>query len=110
MSFLLREGFDSNPIPPKLFSATLEMVLRNLDWDRDGLSINGETLNHLRFANDLILFPEYPKGLEQMLQQILDEIPKAGLSMNINKTKIITKGSQFYNITINMEEIDYVEK
>ncbi|GBP61518.1 hypothetical protein EVAR_43988_1 [Eumeta japonica] len=63
-------------VSPKLFSATLEMVFTNLDWDRNGLNINGETLNHLRFADDLILFSACPERLEQRLQQLSDEITK----------------------------------
>ncbi|GBP43505.1 Retrovirus-related Pol polyprotein from type-1 retrotransposable element R2 [Eumeta japonica] len=101
----IRQG---DAVSPKLFSATLEMVIRNLDWDKNGLNVNGETLNHLRFADDPILFSECPKRLVQMLQQLSDESAKSELSENTNKTKIMANGSQTYNIRVNMEEIDYV--
>lgn len=58
--------------------------------------INGENLNHLRFADDLILFSECPKKLEKMLQQLSDESEMAGFLMNTNKTKMMT--THIYNI------------
>ncbi|GBP53971.1 Retrovirus-related Pol polyprotein from type-2 retrotransposable element R2DM; Endonuclease [Eumeta japonica] len=39
----VRQG---DPVSPKLFSAALEMIFRNLDWNKNGLNINGENLNH----------------------------------------------------------------
>lgn len=101
----VRQG---DPISPKLFSAVLEVIFRNLEWDDCGLNINGEKLNHLRFADDLILFSECPKALEQMLQQLSDQSSKAGLSMNTTKTKIMSNAPQTYLITVNEEQIEYV--
>lgn len=75
----VRQG---DPISPKLFSAVLELIFRNLDWKEQGLNINGENLSHLRFADDLILFSECPKTLQQMLQQLSDQSAAAGLTMN----------------------------
>ncbi|GBP16134.1 hypothetical protein EVAR_9854_1 [Eumeta japonica] len=49
------------------------MIFRNLDWNKNGLNINGENLNHLRFADDLILFSKCPIKLEQMLQQLSNQ-------------------------------------
>ncbi|KAJ8735284.1 hypothetical protein PYW07_006904 [Mythimna separata] len=103
----VRQG---DPISPKLFSAALEMIFKNLDWNKNGLNINGENLNHLRFADDLILFSECPKILEQMLQELSEESIKAGLTMNTTKTKIMTNSSQTYNIIVNMEKIEYVDE
>ncbi|GBP03547.1 Retrovirus-related Pol polyprotein from type-2 retrotransposable element R2DM; Endonuclease [Eumeta japonica] len=70
----VRQG---DPISPKIFSAVLEMIFRNLNWTKNGLNINGENLNHLRFADDLILFSEDARTLEIMLQQLSDESVKA---------------------------------
>lgn len=86
------------------------MIFRNLQWDHEGLNINGEKLNHLRFADDLILFAECPIKLEQMLQQLSDQSAEAGLTMNTAKTKIMTNSSQTHTITVNSEKIEYVEE
>ncbi|GBP88546.1 Retrovirus-related Pol polyprotein from type-2 retrotransposable element R2DM; Endonuclease [Eumeta japonica] len=91
----VRQG---DPVSSKLFSAALEMIFRNLDWNKNGLNINDENLNHLRFADDLILFAECPIKLEQMLQQLSNQSIIARLSMNTSKTKIMTNASHSYNI------------
>ncbi|CAF4752853.1 unnamed protein product [Pieris macdunnoughi] len=104
----VRQG---DPISPKLFSAVLEMIFRNLNWTRMGLNINGQNLNHLRFADDLILFSEDAGTLGLMLQQLSNESAKAGLSMNLTKTKIMTNAQLTVNneqIIVNNEPIEYV--
>ena len=47
----VRQG---DPISPKLFTACLEMVFREIKWN-GGVNINGEQLSHLRFADDVVL-------------------------------------------------------
>ncbi|CAH2098347.1 unnamed protein product [Euphydryas editha] len=103
----VRQG---DPISPKLFSAVLEKIFRNLEWNDYGLNVNGENLNHLRFADDLVLFSECPRTLQQMLQQLSDQSAKAGLTMNTNKTKIMTNSSKSHNILVNMQQIEYVDE
>ncbi|GBP41381.1 Juvenile hormone epoxide hydrolase [Eumeta japonica] len=73
----MSEDVKGDPISPKIFSAVLKMIFRNLNWTKNGLNINGENLNHLRFADDLILFSEDARTLEIMLQQLSDESVKA---------------------------------
>lgn len=48
----VRQG---DPLSPKLFIAVLENIFRNLNWDNLGLNINGVKLNHLRFADDIVI-------------------------------------------------------
>lgn len=103
----VRQG---DPISPKLFSAVLETIFRRLDWDNFGINVNGEKLSHLRFADDLILFSECPNTLERMLQQLSDESAKAGLSMNVAKTKIMSNSSAKEAITINNQQLEYVNE
>lgn len=72
----VRQG---DPISPKLFTAVLEQIYRNLDWSQYGLNIDGESLSHLKFADDLVLFSENSHELQIMLQQLSDESDKAFL-------------------------------
>ena len=51
----VRQG---DPMSPKLFSAVLEQVFRCFDWNKYRLNVNGVQLNHLRFADDLILIQQ----------------------------------------------------
>ncbi|KAL0872137.1 hypothetical protein ABMA27_004554 [Loxostege sticticalis] len=51
----VRQG---DTISPKLFTAALENVFRKLDWSDKGISIDGERLNNLRFADDIVLISD----------------------------------------------------
>ncbi|CAF4882123.1 unnamed protein product [Pieris macdunnoughi] len=102
----VRQG---DPLSPKLFTAVLENIFRNLGWEHFGISINGLNLNHLRFADDIVVFADKPSILQTMLQQLNDESRKAGLSMNPTKTKVMTNAIK-ENIVIGQENIEYVDE
>ena len=46
-------------ISPKLFTACLERVFKGIDWNQSGIAIDGESLNHLRFADDIVLISKF---------------------------------------------------
>ena len=46
----VRQG---DTISPKLFTASLESTFRKTNWEGKGVNIDGEYLNHLRFADDI---------------------------------------------------------
>lgn len=54
------------------------------------MNINGRFLNHLRFADDIVLIAPNLEQLEMMLLQLNAESQKIGLKMNLSKTKIMT--------------------
>ncbi len=75
-------------ISPKLFTACLEMVLRDIDWD-GGININGELLNHLRFADDIVLIAKTTSELQAMLTKLNTQSKAVGLQLNRMKTKFM---------------------
>ncbi|XP_013383867.1 uncharacterized protein LOC106154146 [Lingula anatina] len=82
----VRQG---DTISPKLFTAALERIFRDLDWQDKGINIDGTRLNHLRFADDIIIVADDAKDLEEMLEALADESAKSGLKMNTSKTKVM---------------------
>ena len=52
---------------PKLFTVVLEEVFKNLEWEAAGIQINGENLNNLKFADDIVLMRESTDELQQMI-------------------------------------------
>ena len=56
-------------ISPKLFNAGLEEIFRKLNWS-SGININGERLNHLRFADDIVIVGETIEEVEEMLREL----------------------------------------
>ena len=49
----------------------------------------GRNINNLRYANDTTLMRESKKELKSLLMKVKEESEKAGLKLNIQKTKIV---------------------
>ncbi|KAL6738932.1 hypothetical protein Aduo_012428 [Ancylostoma duodenale] len=76
---VVRQG---DPVSPNLFAACLESVIRNCDWSTSGVLIDGKRLNHLRFADEIVLITRSPDDASEMLRQLDEEGRKAGLNIN----------------------------
>ena len=64
---------------PKLFNAGLEQVFRRLNRENKGIQINGEKLNHLKFADDTVLISNTCEEAEVMLNEVNVESGKLGM-------------------------------
>ena len=56
------------------------------------IKIAGRNINNLRFAYDTTLMAESEEELRSLLMKVKEESEKAGLKLNIQKTKIMTSG------------------
>ena len=74
----VRQG---DTISPKLFKAALESIFRRLTWETRAMKKDGEYLCHLRFAHDILICPNTPRKLQQMLYELADESENQGLKM-----------------------------
>ncbi len=81
-----------------------------LNWEEKGIKIQGEMLNNLRFADDVILISCSREELQQMANEFEKESKKAGLTMNISKTALLSTSKEEMVIKINGEEIRQVEE
>ena len=62
-----------------------------LDEAHAGIKIAGRNINNLRYADDITLMAE-SKELNSHLMKVKEESEKAGLKLNIQKTKIMASG------------------
>ena len=62
-----------------------------LDESQAGIKTARRNIN-LRYADDTTLMTESEKELKSLLMRVKEESEKAGLKLNIQKTKIITSG------------------
>ena len=62
-----------------------------LDEAQAGIKIAGRNINNLRYADDTTLMAE-SEELKSLLIKVEEESEKAGLKLNIQKTKIIVSG------------------
>ena len=63
-----------------------------LDEAQAGIKIAGRNIKNLRYADDTTLMAESKEELKSLLMKVKEESEKAGLKLNIQKTKIITSG------------------
>ena len=63
-----------------------------LDEAQAGIKIAGRNINNLRFVDDTILMAESEEELKSLLMKMKEETEKAGLKLNIQKTKIMASG------------------
>ena len=62
-----------------------------LEEAQAGIKITGRNNNNLRYADDTTLMAE-SKELKSLLMKVKEESEKAGLKLNIQKTKIMASG------------------
>ena len=61
-----------------------------LNWMQHKLELSaGRNINYLRYADDTTLMAESKEELESLLMKVKEESEKAGLKLDIQKTKII---------------------
>ena len=71
-----------------------EYNMRNtgLDEAKAGIKIARRNINNLRYAYDSIIKAESKEELKSLLIKVKEESEKAGLKLNIQKTKIMASG------------------
>ena len=79
---------------PCLFNLHAEYITRNagLDEAQAEIKIAGRNINNLRYADDTTLMAESEEKLKNLLMKVKEESEKAGLKINIQKTKIMASG------------------
>ena len=63
-----------------------------LDESQTRIKIDRRIINNLRYADDNTLMAESEEELKSLLMKVKEESEKAGLKLNIQKTKIMASG------------------
>ena len=79
---------------PCLFNLYAEYIMRNagLDEAQAGFKIAGRNINNLRYADDTTFMAESKEELKILLMKVEEKSEKAGLKLNIQKSKIMASG------------------
>ena len=64
-----------------------------MDKAQAGIKLAGRNINNLRYADDTTLMAESKEELKSLLMKVKEESEKAGLKLNIQKTKIMASSS-----------------
>ena len=68
------------------------MINTGLEEAQAGIKIAGRNINNFRYADDTTLMAESEEELRSLLMKAKEESEKAGLKLNIQKTKIMASG------------------
>ena len=93
--FQIRKGVCQGWIlSPCLFNLYAEYIMRytGLEEAQAGIKISGRSINNLRYADDTTLMSESEEELKSLLMKVKEGSEKAGLRLNIQKTKIMASG------------------
>ena len=77
---------------PAYLTSMQSMRNAGLDEAQAGIKISGRNINTLRYADDTTLMIESEEELKNLLMKVKEESEKAGLKLNIQKTKIAFGG------------------
>ena len=80
-------------LSPCLFNFYAEYIMQNarLEEAQAGIKIAGRN-NNLRYVDDTTRMAESEEELKSLLMKVKEESEKAGLKLNIQKTKIMASG------------------
>ena len=67
----------------------------SLDEAQAGINIAGRNINNLRYADNTTILAESKEELKSILMKVKEESKKAGLKLNIQKSKIVASSPYF---------------
>ena len=73
-----------------------------IKWNQAGIKTDGRNINNLIYADDTALMAESEEELKSLLMRVKEESERAGLKLNIKKTKIMASSPiQFSSVQFN---------
>ena len=75
-------------VPRPLFSIYSEIIMRALEG-MPGIQVGEYNMNNIRYADDTVLIADNEKELQEMLETVVRESEKKGLSLNKKKTEVM---------------------
>ena len=81
-------------LSPRLFNVYAKYIMQNAELDkaRAGIKIPRRNINNFKYVDDTTLMAESKEELKTLLMKVKEESEKAGLKLNIQKTKIVASG------------------
>ena len=89
--FKIRKGVQQAQLASSLFNFYAEYIMRNagLNEAQAGIKTARRNINKLRYTDETSLMAESEEELNSLLMGVIEESGKAGLKLNIQKSKIM---------------------
>lgn len=101
-------------LSPLLFNIYSEQIcLEALSQTSEGITINGEVINNIRYADDTVILARTSESLQHLVKNMSDICKNYGIKMNVKKTKYMTfnkKPINNTNITIDGIQLEKVSE
>ena len=102
-------------LSPTLFNLYSEAIFsKALQNSTEGIKINGEPINNLRYADDTVIIASELADLQNLLQKIYLTSEEYGLALNVSKTKWMLMSRNgtagVGNLTLNRSVVERVER
>ena len=96
---------------PNLFSVYAERIMHTaLNNYVGGVTIGGESMSNLRYADDTTLLANTKEELQQLIERVRVAIEEASLFLNVKKMKVMVIGEdQNPGIVVGREMIEVAE-
>ena len=88
-------------ISPLLFNLFIDKITTIFDKSCDPVTVDGEDLSCLLWADDLVLLSSSPVGLQTAINKTQEFYDDIGLKMNTKKTKVLIFNSRGIKLTDN---------
>lgn len=101
-----------DPVSPKIFISYLDRVMDRVKESESGVRVSGTKINNLRFADDIDMIDWTSESLQQNIDIIKSEGEKAGLKINVGKTKTMVFGKREIEVPMKVgtEAIENVDE
>ena len=89
-------------LSPYLFNIYTEFIFRESN-DLEGITIHGQNINNLRYADDTALIADNKDNLQKIVNKVKEVSSRGGLEMNVKKTKTMVTSRKPENKTIEIK-------
>ena len=84
-----REARQGDPLSPLLFNCVIDWALASLDPEMGKVVGGGPRLNHLAFADDVVIIAESVVSLQHLCGQFERSLGRCGLTLNVDKSRTL---------------------
>ena len=78
-----------DPLSPLLFNCVIDWALASLDPEMDVVAGEGPRLNHLAFADDVVIICQSSIGCQHLCRQFERALERCGLRLNADKSRTL---------------------
>lgn len=97
-------------LSPRLFVSVLDTVFNRLQWAKKGVSIDGEFLSHILYADDCVLISHDSRQIQKMVKELERELITVGLHLNGSKTVALTTNPLGRSVVVGGQVVKTVDK